>query len=265
MKKIKFLILAFLFLFVNIAYTQPLDSECGTEIGTGETFTGPSFFGGKYKPHRSDIGGAPSGQDYFPVLVVFVQFQGEPGDVNNMDLNYWRPGHPPNYANQTIRTSRNSVTNWWDSYNGYDWSDYWHEYSRGKFHVVGRAVSVILPHNYQWYVNYSSDHETRRGKVNRDTYDALNNSELGIDWPFFDQWKYNSDGNFTWLADGRVDMLIKVHRHDPSRIVNPQGYANANGYVPLGPCEGAVSNEYTVFQSGSTIVKINGGAYGDGS
>ena len=259
MKKLKILCII-LFLSINIKIiSQPYDYSCGTEIPGSESFTGPTFLGGKYKPHRSDIGGATTGTDHFPVLVVFVQFQNEPGDTTNMDVNYWRPGFAPNFANQTIRTSRNELTSWWDSYNGYDFSDYWHEYSRGKFHIIGRAVSVILPHDYQWYVDYSGD---KLGKINRDTYDALNDTTLNIDWPFFDKWTYNSEGNFTFDPDGRVDMLLKIHRHDPNRLL----HATAGGYIPLGSCEGADgNNEYTVYQSGSTAVKINGNTGGNGS
>lgn len=130
------IILHFIILFILLSTkinSQPYDFSCGTEFISGETFTGPTFTGGKYKPHRTDIGGAPTGEDRFPVLIVFVQFQNEPGDTTNMDVNYWRPGFPPNFASQTIRTSRNESSNWWDSYNGYDFSDFWHESSRENF------------------------------------------------------------------------------------------------------------------------------------
>ncbi len=127
MEKIKIIFLLILFNLCNEdLFSQPYDYSCGTEISGGGSVTGPTFLGGKFKPHRSDLGGAPQGQDRFPVLVVFVQFQNEPGDVNNMDVNYWRPGFAPNFANQTIKIDRNELTSWWDSYNGYDYSDYWH-------------------------------------------------------------------------------------------------------------------------------------------
>lgn len=258
---ITFYLITLFILISSEINSQPYDYSCGTEIISGETFTGPTFTGGKYKPHRTDIGGAPSGEDRFPVLIVFVQFQNEPGDTTNTDINYWRPGFAPNFAGQTIRTDRNSSTNWWDSYNGYDFSDFWHESSRGKFHVIGRAVSVILPHNYQWYLDYTGG--DRVSKINRDTYDELNGSGVNLNWPFFDQWDYNDAfGDFTFAADGRVDMLMKVHRHDPNQILG----GSAAGYIPLGGCEGANgANEFTVYQSGSTTIKINGNLGGDGS
>ncbi|MFZ1321992.1 MAG: T9SS type A sorting domain-containing protein [Ignavibacteria bacterium] len=263
MKKLIFMFLsALFFLNYNNSFSQPLDNSCGTELVSGQSPTSSIFLGGKYKPHRSDIGGAPTGTDHFPVLVVYVQFQNEPGDTTNMDVNYWRPGFAPNFANQTIKTTRNELTSWWDSYNGYDFSDYWHEYSRGKFHVIGRAVSVILPHDYQWYINYSTNFQTRLAKINRDTYDGINGTGINLDWPFFDQWTYNSVGDFSFEPDGRVDMLLKVHRHDPNKLL----HATAGGYIPLGACEGADGNdEYTVYQSGNTVVKINGNTGGNGS
>jgi len=206
MKKLIFIFLSVLFfLTYHNSFPQPYDYSCGTEIISGQSPTSSIFIGGKYKPHRTDIGGASTGTDHFPVLVVFVQFQNEPGDTSNMDPNYWRPGFPPNFADQSIRTTRNELSNWWDSYNGYDYSDYWHEYSRGKFHVTGRAVSVILPHDYQWYVDYSGN---KIAKINRDTYDALNGTGINLDWQLFDKWTYDSLGNFTFAADGRVDMLL---------------------------------------------------------
>ncbi|HQY21925.1 MAG TPA: T9SS type A sorting domain-containing protein [Ignavibacteria bacterium] len=125
--------------------------------------------------------------------------------------------------------------------------------------MTGRAVSVILPHDYQWYVDYSGN---KIAKINRDTYDALNGTGINLDWQLFDKWTYDSLGNFTFAADGRVDMLLKVHRHDPNKLLHP----TAGGYIPLGACEGADwNNEYTVYQSGSTAVKINGNTGGNGS
>ena len=58
-----------------------------------------------YKPHRTDIGGSPSDQelDYFPILVLFIQYQEETGGNfpgNPDSVNAWPAGEAPNYMNK---------------------------------------------------------------------------------------------------------------------------------------------------------------------
>lgn len=44
--------------------------------------------------------------------------------------------------NSLITKTRIPQTDYWNAYNGYELSDYWHEMSRGSLHVLGQAVYV---------------------------------------------------------------------------------------------------------------------------
>lgn len=184
------------------------DDLCGV-TGSAVTSATEDITGGRYKPSISNIGGAPAGEDYFPVLVLFVQFAGETGGSTS-DINDWPGGSAPNFMSSTITNIRASepVTSWWNSYNGYDVSDYWNEQSRGKLHVLGTAVSVILSHTEAWYYsNPAPGYSTYYGaqaRMNKEIMDYIKQPSVGIDWPFYDKWTTNSDGSFTWAADGRV-------------------------------------------------------------
>lgn len=103
-----------------------------------------TLLGGIYKPSRSDIGGAPSEESRFPVLIVFISFKDEPGDSTSTHPDAWPAGKPPNYLNALIDTGNIVQSDWWNSYNQYAVSDYWHEFSRGKMHVTGRSFHVKL-------------------------------------------------------------------------------------------------------------------------
>lgn len=171
MKTINILLVLFIFTlkfsYIENSYSQ-FDS-CGTVMQSGETPTSSTFIGGLYKPHRTDIGGSPAASelDYYPVLVVFVQYQGESGGNfpgNPDSVNAWPAGRAPNYINKVITKNRAAnSSSWWDSYNGHEINDYWHEFSRGKLHIQGEAFSVILPHTKEWY-----DANGGLAKVNKD-------------------------------------------------------------------------------------------------
>ncbi|MEO7357599.1 MAG: T9SS type A sorting domain-containing protein [Ignavibacteria bacterium] len=241
---------SFVFLFVMIAYSNaPCQSDytgCGSELVPNESSNPSTFFGGKYKPERSNIGNPLPINDYFPIIVVFVQFQNEPYLVSN-DSNAWPSMQAPNYINKVIAPTRNSTSNWWDAYNSYNISDYWHEFSRGKMHVIGKAISIIL---HDTIGAYSQNPE----KINREIYDSLKKYIITSEWLTYDHWKYNSDGNFSQEADGRVDMIYMVFRQNRDFLL---GNTTA-GLNYLGECDGASGNEYTVYSSGSTVVKIHG-------
>jgi len=253
-KKIKTLFIVIISILFQNSYSQ-MDS-CGTVPFSGETSSPSTFIGGRYKPHRTDIGGSQSGSDYFPILVVFIQYQGEtggnfPGNPDSVDA--WPAGRAPNYLNRVIKASRTSTSSWWDSYNGYDISDYWHEFSRGKLHAIGEAYSVILPQTKAWY-----DANGGHAKMNKDVFDILQDPELGIDWPFYDKWTTIAEGDFKWEPDQLVDMIYLVFR---SRA---NGYLGAAaGEASIGSIQGASTNgQYTVYQSGNIIVKVQGGGFG---
>ncbi|MCY7362154.1 MAG: hypothetical protein LH629_08840, partial [Ignavibacteria bacterium] len=181
--------------------------SCGTLPFAGESTSPSTFIGGRYKPSRTDIGATPVSEqlDYFPILVVYIQYKGAtggnfPGNPDSVDA--WPAGRAPNYLNRTITNVRaNNSSSWWDSYNGYDINDYWHEFSRGKLHIQGEAYSVILPHTKSWY---DSTGNGGQGKMNKDVFDYLKDSTL-IDWRFYDKWTTVGEGNFKWEPDQLVD------------------------------------------------------------
>lgn len=249
-------ILPFIFFFEYVSAIAQFDT-CATVPYSGESSSPSTFVGGRYKPHRTDIGGSPSSSqlDYFPVPILFIQYQGEtggnfPGDPDSVDA--WPAGRAPNYLSRMIRNTRASnSSSWWDSYNGYDISDYWHEVSRGKLHVVGRAYHVLLGHTKGWY-----DSNGAQGKMNKDVFDYIREPEIGIDWTFFDKWKTFSPGNFSWQADSLVDMVYMVFRSGQN------GYlGGAAGEASIGTIQGATNGEYILYQSGGTIVKVKGGGF----
>lgn len=254
------IILTLKFSYIENSYCQ--FDPCGTVMQSGESPTSSTFIGGLYKPHRSDLGGSPSSSelDYFPVLVVFVQYQDETGGNfpgNPDSVNAWPAGRAPNYINKVITKDRApNSSSWWDSYNGHEINDYWHEFSRGKLHIQGEVFSVILQQTKAWY-----DSNGGLAKVNKDIYDYLKDSTT-ITWPFYDKWTTTSDGNFLWQPDGRVDMIYMTFRSRSNAYLGP-----ASGEADLGSCLGVdpQTGEYIVYQSGSVQVRINGGFNGNGS
>lgn len=153
MKRIIFItLLSLIFQIVqsNISSSQTCP-ECLCSTVSGDYEDPDSLIGGRYKPARTDIGGATTDEDEFKILVVFVQFQNEPYSYST-DPGAWNSGQAPNYINNLVKTTRASTSSsWWDSYNGYAISDYWHEFSRGKLHVYGQAEFIILSHEISYY------------------------------------------------------------------------------------------------------------------
>ena len=240
-------------------------TSCATEILSGED-NNDNLAGGYFKPHRSDQGGAPSDQDFFPILLVFVQFYSDPVDQSN---SFWPVGQAPNYMGDMIINERQSGSNWWNSYNGYDVSDYWHETSRGKLHAIGNAYSVILPQTEAWYLqnypNNSQDnppHTARLKKINKDIYERLKLQISGSDWLFYDKWTSSGTNNFTWGDDGKLDMMYVVFRSNQEGTLRH----NAEGWVPLFSAESEVTNEgYPVYTDGSYTLHVNGSHSVNGS
>ena len=144
------------------------DCQCGTTPFSTEQSNPATLLGGIYKPARSDVGGAPFDEHKFPVIIVFVSFKDEPGDSISTDPDSWPAGKAPNYINSIIDSNRIVNSSWWNSYNGYSLSDYWHEYSRGKLHVTGKAFHVkldsIFSNNTLLVVGPRSTRENQEGR-----------------------------------------------------------------------------------------------------
>ncbi len=144
-------------------------------------------------------------------------------------------------------TRATSTSSWWNDYNSFAISDYWHEFSRGKLHILGRAESVILSNSTSWY-----SHNGGIAKVNKDVYDILS-QRLEADWLRFDRWKITDTGIFAWQKDKLADMVYMVFRQWKSFL-----FDNGNfwGYATLGTCSTSVNNSYTVYKSGQDTVRI---------
>lgn len=245
--KINLILLLILSAIVDQAISQSCtDCFCGTQSSASSSGF-DTLIGGRFKPSRSDIGGSPSNEDYFPVLIVFVQFSDEPYSYStNPDA--WNSGQSPNYFNNMISNDRVSNSNWWDSYNGYAISDYWHEFSHGKLHVTGRAESIILSNSTSWY-------ESNGGgpQVNKDVYDILK-QRLNEDWKKYDNWKYDDEGKFTWAKDSIVDMIYLVFRQHKNFVMS----GSYLGIATLGGTESDTNNLYTVYRDATNWVKIFG-------
>ena len=173
---------------------------------------------GYLKPSVTDVN---TPQDaYFPVLIVFVQFLNDPGP----EASWWPKGSAPAYLNQLLAAQKKYPVNgnWWDTYSEENEiiSDFWLEQSRGHFHVVGTAVSVILDHDYAYYQNNGGVN-----KVNDDIYTKL--KVIGsIDWRQFDKWTCIEGAgqmDVKYQPDGYVDMIYKVHRSHAPKIGLPAG------------------------------------------
>lgn len=168
---------------------------------------------GYIKPAFTDIDPLHP-EAYFRVMILFVQFANETG----ADISWWPIGFPPAYMNEMLAASkRNPVGgNWWDNYSESTEliSDYWLEQSRGRFHVIGEEVNVVLDHDYYYYQAIGSFN-----RVNDDVYTKL--MSMNINWTKFDKWKIvDSPGSMdlTYEPDGYVDMIYKIHPDTCSQI-----------------------------------------------
>jgi hypothetical protein len=254
--KLNLLVIAFLFLIASNANSQFVPmlypnnaNDCGT-VGVSNAPLNPNDnFGGWHRPSRSDIGNAPD-WGYFPVLVVFVQFAGEQ-DISGYGWHTTNDGQP-DWMDSVISYNRISNSNWWDSYNAFQLSDYYQEFSRGKLHVIGQCESVVLPETEAWYTSHGGS-----AKVNKDVYDELISRAGAIDWPFYDRWSTTADGEFSWGRDGSVDMMYLIFRTEPLNVLG----IGAEGFMPQGSATGEVNGHYKVYDDGNgTIVNISSGA-----
>ena len=155
-KKNSVYLMPFIIIFLNLYFPPCLSSQsifrndniirnpfvykC-TELPAPVNFSGPSNMG-YLKPSVTDIN-TPE-EAYFPVLIVFVQFADDPAP----DCIWWPKGSAPAFIDQLIARDKKYPVkgNWWDTYSEDNEiiSDFWMEQSRGHFHVIGRAVSVVL-------------------------------------------------------------------------------------------------------------------------
>ena len=252
MKKIVNIILFILF-SSGIAISQQNNPNGFTcELPSNAPPVNQLVIGGQYKPERTDYAGVP-GDAVFRVLVVFVQFLNDPGP----EASYWPVNGVPTYLSNVVSEDRINNSNWWDAYNETNapLSDFWMEASRGHFHVVGKSVNVILPHEYTYYQSFGS-----RGieKINDDIYSILQDDPT-IYWPDYDHWS-KSGNTFSYVPDGKVDMIYKVHRsHSPFMGMPAGGIAVLYNSYSQG-------ENYKIYDDGfGTQIFVNGGFGENGS
>ena len=175
-----------------------------------------SLIGGLNKPHRTEVPGVPEAT--LMALLVFVQFQNE---IQESDE--WPIGQAPVYMNHLLALNKNTSVDYWNRYDqtNEELSDWYQEVSKGQMHITGKAYNIIL--------DYDANHYLATGlrDMNNEIISKL--SSMGIDWEKYDKWS-GSNGNFSWLPDNYIDMIIKVHR---TRSVSGLFYEDATGYSCL--------------------------------
>lgn len=234
----------------SLTYSQhfrPYDFQCKMPH-SAQPPASPYLIGGLWKP-ESIIDYTSNEDAYFPVLIVYVQFLNDPGgDWQDCP---WHVGQPPSFMGSVIATSkaRGYGANWWDAYNEntQTLSDYWMEVSQGKLHVVGQEVSVILPHDVNWYEGQPKCVE----QTMEDLYLSLQNNP-NINWSNYDKWSKSGNTFHYNQPDGYVDMMYIVARSNPRSIGYPEGY-----FIPLGVFEDCTCGaEHIIYKNGPLVIKI---------
>ncbi|HWQ82088.1 MAG TPA: hypothetical protein VN514_07445, partial [Ignavibacteria bacterium] len=203
----------------NLTYSQNYLEACPHSVYINGKSSPQNVIGGYYKPHKTDVTGAPSDAS-LKVILVFVQFANE-----TIEADYWPIGQPPVFMNEMLALTQNSVGNYWDRYNENTecLSDWFQEVSKGHLHVTGEVYNIILTYDATHYLG------TGLRDMNAEIIDKL--ISAGIDWQEYDNWS-GSDGNFNWSPENYIDMIFKVHR---TKTVDGLFYENAPGYALLGP------------------------------
>jgi hypothetical protein len=245
MKTISVILLMLFSFSINSQLYNPYGFDCTLPDNPPQIIQ--SVIGGQHKPES--IERYTTQQDaYFPVLIVYVQFLNDPGP--DWEGSYWRRNQAPVYMSSVIASEKRTSSDWWNAYNenSESLSDFWMEASRGKFHIVGKEVNVVLPNEYTYYQQFGS-----RGieKINDDIY-AILQQDTTIIWPAFDLWSKNGNGVFKYVPDGRVDMIYKVHRSHSPRLGMPAGGIAIlyNSY--------SQGLEYLIYNQGGVQIYING-------
>ena len=253
-----------IFLFITFLGGQvksqenPMQYRCGMQGDPNLNPSPSSFRGGMWKPARTDIGGYNPNGPVMNVLLVFVQFQNEAAGGS---AEGWIAGNPPSYINDMIAETYDSRPDYWNAYAGKSFSRYWCEVSRGSLHLIGRAIYVPLAHTELWYSQQFSGNNSvsyRNAMINKEIYDYIK-PIININWPDFDQWTYLSDGNFLHQPDGKLDMLIKIHRTigitDGDAVIET---ANYEGWGGLGPVlTSSVVDNYELYRNGNVQITVN--------
>lgn len=209
----------FLVIFILLSSLEIRAQYFGTECGMlgGGPVSPDVVINGNYKPVRSDMSNGVIVPEpnllRFPILILFVQFKDEVDDSPLID---WHPNQAPGFLNSMITYDKVSTGNFYDRYNNYYVSDWWHEVSHGKMHVTGQALSIILEFTAAEYLQNFPNLVDRELAINEEIWQKVSATQ-GFDWEYYDKWKKNSSGLWEFGdGDYYIDMIYKVHRTNPN-------------------------------------------------
>jgi M6 family metalloprotease-like protein len=149
----------------------------------------------EYAQSLNQIGGMHiTSQGTFRILVVFVSFQ----DDSTVHP-FWPAHNPPLYLDQFIDpdTSTRSPA-------AFNLTDYFYQMSLGKFHVIGDAIWIEMPHSQSEYANGS--YARANTTVLKESVDPI------VDFAKYDNWTNSAGYVNTNAPDGIVDMVVMVWR-----------------------------------------------------
>ena len=164
-----------------------------------------------------DIGGKHITADgTLRILVVFVSFFDD-----ETPHPYWPAHNPPLYMQQFI--DPDTATN---SQSLFNLTNYFHQMSLGKFHVVGEARWVELLHSQEEYRNGSY------GRANRTALQEC--VDPIIDFTQYDRWTKVADFTHTLAPDSIVDMIVMVWRTNMFENVGEASLGYRGGFYADG-------------------------------
>lgn len=204
------------------AISQTFDCNYYTSSSTTDN---SGLYIGRVKPNRTTLsGGVPSPDEaYFPVLIVFVQFQNSVNRSDWPDKN--TNGGKPIYLDSLVAlpTQYNNPTDWWNAYNERTQiiSDHYMELSRGQMQMLGRAYSVVLSKADTMYTNEFD--------MNQEILDSLTAQD--VIWDDYDKWRYDTTDNlFHYEQDKRIDMIFRIVKSIAPCMYDARGYNALGGY-----------------------------------
>ncbi len=160
-----------------------------------------------------DIGGKHiTANGTLRILVVFVSFFDD-----ETPHAYWPAHSPPLYMQQFI--DPDTATN---SQSPFNLTNYFHQMSLGRFHVVGEARWVELLHSQEEY---------RNGAYGRANRNALQECvDPIIDFTQYDRWSKVADFIHTPAPDSIVDMIVMVWRTNMFESVGEASLGYRGGF-----------------------------------
>jgi hypothetical protein len=226
-----FIVILLLLFSFNITYGQEDASDIIHSCGMNNASYNLIYF-----PVKPPI----TGDNYMRILIVYVMFDGETKDPNNL---VWPANTTtgPSYKGTMLAQEKNAIPDWWNAYNTQTQSisSWFCENSRGKTHVIGNEYFVKLSHTVDYYLDpelFQYQWE-RENAINAEIYENLKAQD--VDWPQYDKWTSDVIGNqYYWGSDFKIDMIYKVHRYkyyDSNHPENALFSDGANsGYAYLG-------------------------------